>query len=226
MRRVFSPFWSLFFCWASSPRWSGGGWLSIKTFGFGFFTSSEWNPVTGEFGAAGADLRHAGHVVHRLVDRHPGEFRHRAVPDRALAGLAAPAAGHRDRTAGRRYPASSTACGACSCSRRSSPTTSSRWLTRQSRALAGHRVLFKGAPHGHRHADRGHHPVDHGHSLHRVGHARRVRAGAAAAEGIGLRSRRDDLGSHAARRAAVYQGRRDRRRSCSGSGARWAKPWR
>lgn len=29
-----------------------GGWLSIKTFGFGFFTSSAWNPVTGEFGAA------------------------------------------------------------------------------------------------------------------------------------------------------------------------------
>lgn len=28
-----------------------GGWLSIKTFGLGFFTSSEWNPVTGEFGA-------------------------------------------------------------------------------------------------------------------------------------------------------------------------------
>ena len=28
-----------------------GGWLSIKTFGFGFFTSSAWNPVTGEFGA-------------------------------------------------------------------------------------------------------------------------------------------------------------------------------
>lgn len=28
-----------------------GGWLSIKTFGFGFLTSTEWNPVTGEFGA-------------------------------------------------------------------------------------------------------------------------------------------------------------------------------
>lgn len=28
-----------------------GGWLSIKTFGLGFFTSAEWNPVTGEFGA-------------------------------------------------------------------------------------------------------------------------------------------------------------------------------
>ncbi|HSN41934.1 MAG TPA: phosphate ABC transporter permease subunit PstC [Burkholderiales bacterium] len=28
-----------------------GGWLSIKTFGFGFFTSAAWNPVTGEFGA-------------------------------------------------------------------------------------------------------------------------------------------------------------------------------
>jgi len=28
-----------------------GGWLSIKTFGFGFFTSAAWNPVTSEFGA-------------------------------------------------------------------------------------------------------------------------------------------------------------------------------
>jgi phosphate transport system permease protein len=28
-----------------------GGWLSIKTFGVGFFSSSQWNPVTGQFGA-------------------------------------------------------------------------------------------------------------------------------------------------------------------------------
>src|SRR5689334_14976103 len=28
-----------------------GAWESIRTFGFGFFTSSQWNPVTGQFGA-------------------------------------------------------------------------------------------------------------------------------------------------------------------------------
>ncbi|WP_157216447.1 phosphate ABC transporter permease subunit PstC [Flavisphingomonas formosensis] len=30
-----------------------GGWPAFKTFGFGFFTSSEWNPVTEVYGAAG-----------------------------------------------------------------------------------------------------------------------------------------------------------------------------
>jgi len=28
-----------------------GGWLSIKTFGFGFLSRTDWNPVTGRFGA-------------------------------------------------------------------------------------------------------------------------------------------------------------------------------
>ena len=28
-----------------------GAWESIRTFGFGFFTSTQWNPVTGQFGA-------------------------------------------------------------------------------------------------------------------------------------------------------------------------------
>lgn len=31
-----------------------GGWPALKAFGFGFFTSTDWNPVTDSYGAAGA----------------------------------------------------------------------------------------------------------------------------------------------------------------------------
>jgi ABC-type phosphate transport system permease subunit len=41
----------------------------------------------------GDDLRHADDVGHRAAHRGAGEFRHRAVPDRAVAGLAEAAAG-------------------------------------------------------------------------------------------------------------------------------------
>ena len=49
--------------------------------------------------------------------------------------------------------------------------------------------LFKGPGHGHRHADRRHHTRGHGDSVHHRGDARRVRAGAADAQGIRLRAR-------------------------------------
>ena len=71
--------------------------------------------------------------------------------------------------------------------------------------------LFQRRAERHRRAVGGHHPVDHGDPVHRVGDARRVRDRAAGAQGIGLRHRRDDVGSGLERRAAVHQGRRDRR---------------
>ena len=48
---------------------------------------------------AGADLRHAGHLAHRAADRGAGQHRHRPVPDRHRAALAARADRHRHRAA-------------------------------------------------------------------------------------------------------------------------------
>ena len=35
-----------------------GSWPAIRAFGFGFFVSQSWNPVTENFGALAGDLRH------------------------------------------------------------------------------------------------------------------------------------------------------------------------
>ena len=72
-----------------------------------------------ELRRAGADLRHARHLVHRDADRGAGRPDDRDVPHRAV-----PAYGCGGRSASRSScspasPASSTASGACSCSRRS-----------------------------------------------------------------------------------------------------------
>ena len=77
-----------------------GSCLPSATFGFGFLTSPEWNPVTDEFGALvpiNGTLVTSGIA---LADRDPGQLRHRHVPDRTIAPLAAPPARHRDRIAG------------------------------------------------------------------------------------------------------------------------------
>ena len=71
------------------------------------------------YGGAGDDLRHADHLADRAADRGAGELRHRAVPDRAVARLAASARSAPRSNCWRRCPRSSTACGACSCSARS-----------------------------------------------------------------------------------------------------------
>ena len=60
-----------------------------------------WNPVTEKFGAAGADLRHAGHLAHRHADRRAGRLRHRDLPHRTLPACAAPPDRRRHRTARR-----------------------------------------------------------------------------------------------------------------------------
>jgi hypothetical protein len=80
-------------CWfpligvAFSMLWGGREVLSEQ--GLGFFFSTEWNPVENRVRRAGADLRNTGHFGDRLDHRGAGEFRHRGVPDRSSARLAA-----------------------------------------------------------------------------------------------------------------------------------------
>ena len=90
------------------------------------FLSSKLEPGHREIRRAGADLRHDRHVVDRHGDRGAGRAADRGVPHRAVPAVAAPADRHRDRAARRHPRASSTASGACSCSRRSCSSTCSR----------------------------------------------------------------------------------------------------
>ena len=64
----------------------------------------------------------------------------------------------------------------------------------------------------HRHAHRRPDPRDHGPAVHHLDHPRRVRDGAAGAQGSGLRPRLHDLGGRPQRRPALYPRRRHRRR--------------
>ena len=86
--------------------------------------------------------------------------------------------------------------------------------------------LFAGPALRHRHADRRLDPRHHGAAVHHLDLARRVRRGAACAQGGGLWPRLHHLGGGALRGAALHPRRRHRRRSCSASAARSARPWR
>ena len=192
-----------------------------------FLWRSEWDPVNDKFGGAGADLRHAGHLGHRAADRRAGELRHRAVPHRTLARLAAPAAGHRRRTAGRDSVDHLRHVGPVRVRRRSSPTiraAAAAALRSATVPLLG--ALFPGAPMG-------------------IGI---LSAGIILAIMIipfiasvmrdvfettppMLKESAYGLGSTTwevvlERRAAVHQDGRHRRRSCSASAARSARRWR
>ena len=75
----------------------------------------------------------------------------------------------------RRSRASSTACGACSCSRRSWPTHVEPWLDRHLGNMAAHRRrCSSGPPIGIGMLTAGIVLGDHGHPVHRLGRARRV----------------------------------------------------
>ena len=96
-----------------------GGWPALREFGFDFLITQSWNPVTEKFGALAPIYGTHRHLAHRHADRRAGRSADRDVPDRAV-----PACSCGGRSASRSscspaFPASSTASGACSCSRRS-----------------------------------------------------------------------------------------------------------
>ena len=154
----------------------------------------DWDAVGGQVRRAGADLRNARHLGDRADHRRPGQHRHRLVPDRHRAALDARPDRAWRSSCSRRSRASSTACGACSCSRRSWPTMSSPGSTTISAHAARRPAVHRPADR-HRHAHRRHRARDHGHPVHLLGGARSVQRRPAAAQGIGVRARLDPLGS-------------------------------
>ena len=181
-------------------------------------------PGHGDFRGAPGDLRHARHLVHCDADRGSGRPDDRLLPHRTVPAMAAAADRHRDRAA-RRHPEHHLRhLGPVRV--RPVPAANAAAVPDQyARQRAGHRAAFCRAALRHRHADRGTDPRHHGAAVRHLDLARRVRGGAARAQGGGLRRRLHDLGGGALRGAALCQGRRHRRRDARRSAARWARPW-
>ena len=103
-----------------------GAMPAFRAFGFGFFTTRSWNPVTEKFGALAPIYGTRRHLAHRHADRRAGRHRHRDLPDRAVPAVACAGRSASPSNCSRAFPASSTASGACSSSRRSCSSMSSR----------------------------------------------------------------------------------------------------
>ncbi len=87
-------------------------------------------------------------------------------------------------------------------------------------------LVFAGPPYGIGMLTAGMILGDHGAAVRHLDFARRVRDRAAGAEGGRLRHRLHDLGGREQHRHSLYPHRRRRRRACSASAARSARPWR
>lgn len=97
-----------------------GGWPAFHKFGFAFFTTSHWNPVTDVYGAAGPIVGTIVSAILALAMSLPVAFGVAVfLTEFCRRSCASPSASPSSC-----WPAcrrSSTACGACSSSRRSSP---------------------------------------------------------------------------------------------------------
>ena len=99
---------------------------ALQAFGFGFLLAAALESGHREVRRAGADLRHDRHLAHRDADRGADRPADRDVPHRAVPACGC---GARSASPSSCWPASrasSTASGACSCSRRSCRTRCSR----------------------------------------------------------------------------------------------------
>src|SRR6185437_5748127 len=149
--------------------------------------------------------------VHRDTAGGAGEFRHRAVPDRSGASMAAATGCLRHRIAGRYSLHHLRDVGIVRV--RAVHVRASGPLARCSpgRFAANRNTFFRAAA-GLGHAHRRNRAGNHGDSLHLLGDARSVPHRAGTPEGIRLRAGRDHLGSSLERRAAIHASGGDRRR--------------
>ena len=210
---------------ASSSRWSSARCRRCSTFGFGFLVSERWNPVTEKFGALAPIY---GTIVTSLIAMliavPIGLMIAMFLTELCPQWLRRPIGIAIELLAG--IPSIIYGIWGLFVFAPFLQDTLQPFLI----ALFGE---CPGAVHAvrrpalrHRHADRGPDPGDHGAAVHHLDLARRVRGGAAGAQGSRLRPRLHHLGGGALRRAALHAGRRASAASCSGSAARSARPWR
>ena len=115
-------------CWRSSACWSmllHGAWPALQDVRPRLPGQQGVEPGHRPVRRAGAALRHGGDVGDRAAGRRAGQLRHRAGDHRAGAVAGSSGRSAWRSSCWRRSPASSTACGACSCSRRPSRRTCS-----------------------------------------------------------------------------------------------------
>ena len=191
---------------------------AIQKFGFGFLVSSEWNPVTEKFGALVPIVGTLVTSVIALLIGVPVSFGIALF----LTELSPPWLKRPLGTAIELLAAIPSIIYGMWGLFVFAPLFADYvqpWLINTLGAMPLIGALFKGPPQGIGVLHRRVHPGDHGDPVHRIGDARRVRDRAADAEGIRLRHRLHDLGSRLEHRAALHQGRRDRRHH-AGSGPR------
>ena len=188
-----------------------GSWPALRTFGLSFLYEEALESGHREIWRDRADLRDRRYLVYRDVDRGPGWFVHRVVPHRIVPDVAAAADRHRHRIARRhsqhhlRHLGPVRVCAVPAAIRAAVPD---RGIRPNTRALD----LVRGPALRHRRFHGRSDPRHHGPAFHHLDLARRVRGGAAGAQGSGLWARLHHLGGRALRRAALHARRRDRRR--------------
>src|SRR5829696_2806280 len=160
---------------------------------------------------AGADLWHARHLVRRDADRCSDRAVDCGVSHRIVSALLAPADRHRDRAVGRHSQHHLWHLGLVrvrAVPAGDAPAVPDRPVRQCPAAL---RAVRRPSVRD-RHADRRSHPRHHGAAVHHVDLARRLRRGAAGAQGSGVRRGLHHLGGGMVRGGALCTGRGDRRR--------------
>ena len=201
-----------------------GAWPAFRTFGFGFIVNRSLEPGNRAIRGARPDLRHLGHLRDCDADRRAGRVWGGVVHHRDLPVVAEAANGDNDRVVGSdpqhhlRYLGPVCFCAVCSAVCSAGDHRHARQYPRD------RRIVCRSAAR-HRHADRRFYSRDHGAAVYLVDHARRVRDGAADAEGERLRSRRHTQRGRLAGCRALHPDRRHRRHHAWPSDGRWARPW-
>ena len=125
-----------------------GSMPAIHAFGFGFLTSSEWNPVTDQYGAF---IPIVGTLVTSgiaLFIAIPVSFGIAIFLDRTVAATGCAARSASQSNCWRAFPASFTACGACSSSPRCSRDHVEPWINDHIGTMPFIGPFFSGPPMG------------------------------------------------------------------------------
>ena len=198
---------------------------ALQKFGFGFFVTNVWNPVTSEFGALAPIYGTLVTSAIALLIGVPVSFGIALfLTEMCPAALKRPLGTAVELLAA--IPSIIYGMWGLFVFAPFFADYVQPLLTATLRRCLAHRAAVPGRAERHRRADGGHHPGDHGHSVHRVGDARRVRDRAAGAEGVGVRRSAARRGKSCGTSCCPTRRSASSAASCSASAARSARRWR
>ena len=184
---------------------------ALRAFGFDFLIDERWNPVTEKFGAHGADLRHVvTSFIAMLIAVPVGLLIALFLTELCPMWLRRPIGIAIELLAG--IPSIIYGIWGLFVFAPFLQQTLQPFLITVFGDIPVLSSLFAGPPYGIGMLTAGPDPRHHGAAVHHLDLARRVRRGAAGAEGSGLRPRLHHLGGRALCGAALHAGRRHRRR--------------